>query len=182
MGARRQVPERKKVSTGVGDRIREARKATDLTQQALSNRSGYSKTQIAQWEIGHRTPGIDPAFNLAQALDVSFPWLSAGLGEMRPSLDREAGYPYGSSLFKACVAFAAHSVMQKFPGGTFEPGNLADLAEQLYIAGAQKGLDDPSRSFDECWEFLRTAMQIRVVAVADAAPSPAQEAGVPPSA
>jgi transcriptional regulator with XRE-family HTH domain len=180
LGARRQVPERKKVSTGVGDRIREARKATSLTQQALSNRSGYSKTQIAQWEIGHRTPGIDPAFNLAQALEVSYSWLSAGLGDMRPSPERDEGHRYGSSLFKACVAFAARSVMSKFPGGTFEPGNLADLAEQLYLAGAQKGLDDPSRSIDECWEFLRTAMQIRVVAVADAAPPAAQEAGEAP--
>lgn len=75
-----------------GQRIREARLAVGLSQQALAHaisRFGdgraVSRTTITQWETGN-TRGIEAAnlLKAAKALDVMPEWLQFGTGHMKP--------------------------------------------------------------------------------------------------
>lgn len=55
----------------VGHRLMMCRKNKGLSQEALSAKSGVSKDNIARYESGAVRPGLDKAFNLAVALDVT---------------------------------------------------------------------------------------------------------------
>lgn len=62
------------------DRIRDARKNKNLTQQRLGDLVGVSKTTVSQWEKGDYAPSGQNLYNLAKALGVSAEWLLSGKG------------------------------------------------------------------------------------------------------
>ncbi len=51
--------------------LRQARVAAGLTQQALADRVGVVRPEIARWEAGGRLPRVDTAVRLALALDTT---------------------------------------------------------------------------------------------------------------
>lgn len=54
-----------------GHRLMVCRRSRGLTQDALSDISGVSKDNIVRYEAGTVKPGLDKAFDLAVALDVT---------------------------------------------------------------------------------------------------------------
>lgn len=55
----------------VGENIRRARIAADITQEALAERSGFSQQYLSGLERGKRNPTIVTLYELARALSVS---------------------------------------------------------------------------------------------------------------
>ncbi len=161
MATRRQEAPQKKVTEGIGGRIREARKLLGITQESLSDRSGHSKSQIAQWEIGTRTPGIDGAFSLATSMGISFVWLATGQGDLQSAYQEKREPRHSSSLFKSSVGFAQQYMANKDLTGVLD---LAELAEKLYDMGANAGFDAQGKNMEECADFLRKAANIQVEA------------------
>lgn len=70
----------------VGARIKQAREAKGLTQEALADAVGVSRPAVTQWEDGTSTPRNKKLPSIAAALDVDPLWLShgEGLGGARP--------------------------------------------------------------------------------------------------
>ena len=54
-----------------GTNLAKARKEKNITQQALSDKTGFDKRMISRWEGGKTKPNIEAAVTLAKALDVS---------------------------------------------------------------------------------------------------------------
>ena len=50
--------------------VRRARKARDLTQEALAGRAGISSKHISEIERANREPGLTTAVKLVMALDL----------------------------------------------------------------------------------------------------------------
>lgn len=73
----------------MNERIKELRKALNLTQQEFSDRLGVKRGTIANYEIG-RNPPIDAVITLiCREFRVNETWLRTGEGEMFRSVDRE---------------------------------------------------------------------------------------------
>ncbi|MEW5248891.1 LexA family protein [Microbulbifer sp. 2201CG32-9] len=68
-----------------GERLREARKEAGLTQKALADKVGITKSAISQAELG-MTKGLSHTslVRACRAMDVSAEWLSFGKGAMHP--------------------------------------------------------------------------------------------------
>jgi transcriptional regulator with XRE-family HTH domain len=54
-----------------GSNLAQVRKDKNITQQALSDATGFDKRMISRWEGGNTKPNIEAAAVLAKALDVS---------------------------------------------------------------------------------------------------------------
>ena len=52
-------------------RLKRLREAVGLTQQDLAEQAEVSLSAVRQWERGDRTPNLEVACRLADALDVS---------------------------------------------------------------------------------------------------------------
>lgn len=70
--------------TGLGARLKAARKAAGLTQEALHKKSGVSQTTLSKLERGEQKSSTDTVL-LASSLGVSALWLSDGIGDMQDS-------------------------------------------------------------------------------------------------
>ena len=66
----------------VGQRIRRARKARNMSQMELAKRVGTVYQRVSGWERGEVAPGMASLKRLAEALGVSLDWLIAGKGPM----------------------------------------------------------------------------------------------------
>ena len=107
----------------IGDRLRALRDAAGLSQQVLSDRTGYQKAQIGQWERGLRNPGVEPVRVLAEALGGSFVWLALGQGD-------PLGNAINGPLLEACVEFAMAAT-----DADGAPALAADLFRRACAAG-----------------------------------------------
>ena len=56
---------------GIGIKIREARKAANLTQKQLAEKSGIIETTIRKYEIGKQKPKFENIEKIAAALNIS---------------------------------------------------------------------------------------------------------------
>lgn len=65
-------------SGSIGERIRSARKALNLSQADLARKIGVSQPAIATWESGVHDPRRVVLARLAGALSISLEWLAAG--------------------------------------------------------------------------------------------------------
>ena len=54
-----------------GNKIREARKALGMSQDALAKQIGVSKVTICWYESGERTPGLENFLKLSEVLNLS---------------------------------------------------------------------------------------------------------------
>lgn len=65
-----------------GGRLKQARAAAGLSQQALAVKAGTHVQTISDWECERLLkPLTDSISKLAEALDVEFMWLAFGKGE-----------------------------------------------------------------------------------------------------
>jgi len=63
---------------GIGDRIKQAREATGMTQAELGRRLGVTRSGVSQWENERTAPTTRNISAIAVALDVSWDWLTTG--------------------------------------------------------------------------------------------------------
>jgi transcriptional regulator with XRE-family HTH domain len=63
----------------MGQRLKELRRARELTQEQLARTIGVGLDAVRKWERGDRTPRLDMAAKLAEALGVTIDEL-AGVG------------------------------------------------------------------------------------------------------
>jgi len=68
--------------SGIGKRLREARKAKGLSQAELGEKSGLTQQAIGELEAGRARNSVHTVA-LARALDVSSTWLTTGEGDAR---------------------------------------------------------------------------------------------------
>lgn len=68
----------------VGKRIREVRKACNLTQQAFADQLGLKQNTIATYEIDKTIPSERTLSDISRVFQVDEGWLRTGEGEMFP--------------------------------------------------------------------------------------------------
>lgn len=61
-------------------RILRSRKEKKLSQQALADLIGVSRSALAQWETNMSSPSLENLRKMAELLEVSFEWLATGRG------------------------------------------------------------------------------------------------------
>ena len=61
-------------------RILRSRKEKKLSQQALADLIGVSRSALAQWETQMSSPSLENLRKMAEILQVSFEWLATGRG------------------------------------------------------------------------------------------------------
>lgn len=66
----------------LGERIKKARKALDLTQQEFANRIGTTQNVLANYESGRRNPSASAFNNICKTFNIHETWLRTGEGEM----------------------------------------------------------------------------------------------------
>jgi transcriptional regulator with XRE-family HTH domain len=71
----------------IGRNVRVFREERGLTQEQLSEISGFSQQYISTLEVGHRNPTVITVYELAQALGVDF------LDLVRPRRGERIGRP-----------------------------------------------------------------------------------------
>lgn len=91
-----------------GRRLRQARRAAGLSQQALADRTGYDQVSLSRAEAGHITPRLSTILRLCQALEVEAGILLGAPSGAHTVL--EAANAEFASLWKA-VSAAQQSVM-----------------------------------------------------------------------
>ena len=61
-------------------RLIKIRREKKLSQQALADLIGVSRSALAQWETDMSRPSLDNLRKIAEILDISFEWLATGRG------------------------------------------------------------------------------------------------------
>lgn len=61
-------------------RIIKVRREKKLSQQALADLIGVSRSALAQWETELSRPGLESLRKMSEILGVSFEWLATGRG------------------------------------------------------------------------------------------------------
>lgn len=67
------------------ERLKEARKAAKLSQEALAQKIGRTKSTISRWESGERNPKMFEMVELENALGVAAETLMYGTEKIKPS-------------------------------------------------------------------------------------------------
>ena len=71
------------------DRLKKIRKSVGKTQDEFAGFLGVSKSNLASYEVGRRTPTDAVIGLLCQKCNVNEEWLRYGTGEMFIALDKE---------------------------------------------------------------------------------------------
>lgn len=71
------------------DRLKEARKALGLTQQAMADQLGLKQNTIATYELGRIVPSDRTIADICRIYNVDEVWLRTGVGEMFRPRSRE---------------------------------------------------------------------------------------------
>lgn len=66
----------------LGERIKKARKALDLTQQEFADRIGMKRNSIGLIEIGRNNVSNPAIFSICREFNINEEWLRTGAGEM----------------------------------------------------------------------------------------------------
>ena len=69
----------KSIRTSFGNRIRELRLASGMTQEAFADHCGFARTYMSRLETGGANPSLDAIKTLADALSVPLKDLFDGL-------------------------------------------------------------------------------------------------------
>ena len=73
----------------MNERIRELRKALNITQQELADKLSLKRNTIATYEMGKATPSDRTVADICREYNVSEEWLRAGTGEMFVPVTRD---------------------------------------------------------------------------------------------
>lgn len=114
----------------VGGRLKEARQALGLSQQALADRIGASKTGLQANEAGRSVPGGQLLTSM-YSLGISVDWLLSGRGRMLLD-DRsvDAASPFDSELLEVVLERLEAKILAA--GARVTPKKKAELAVLLY--------------------------------------------------
>lgn len=102
-----------------GKRLKQAREAANLTQEALGQMLGTNARQIWRWESGANIPNAAKVHEIAQALGVSSDYL---LGFDRP-LDESDLSPMERRVLEAFRRGDIRAIIRLMPDEPSEPGN-----------------------------------------------------------
>lgn len=82
----------------VASRVKELRKALDLTQQEFADRLGVKRSAVANWDLDRSDPSDAMVSLICREFSVREAWLRTGEGEMfaRRSEDEERALFFGS--------------------------------------------------------------------------------------
>lgn len=127
----------------IGERIKKARRAKGMTQQAFADAIGLKRNTVATYEMGKSLPSDRTITDICRAFDVSDEWLRTGEGKMfvERSRDEELSAFFGGLLngqpdFKRRLI----SVLSRLDESEWEL--LEKMAEEL-MAELQKEKADP---------------------------------------
>ena len=73
----------------MNERIRELRKALNITQQELADKLSLKRNTIATYEMGKATPSDRTIADICREYNVSEEWLRNGTGEMFVPVTRD---------------------------------------------------------------------------------------------
>lgn len=73
----------------MNERIKQLRKALDLTQQKFADKLGVKRNTVGQWECGINAITDRVIFSICREFDVSEEWLRTGEGEMFEQLTEQ---------------------------------------------------------------------------------------------
>jgi transcriptional regulator with XRE-family HTH domain len=77
---------------GLAARIRRARRIAGISQQALADTLGVTRSAVSNWESDSGVrPATDRLAVMARVLHVGFEWLATGRGEMRVCAEARDG-------------------------------------------------------------------------------------------
>ena len=77
-------------STGLGNRIRDFRKAKGLTQAELAQALGVSRSTVSMWEYGSNEPNLDMLDRIAAALGIHVNRLTQDEAALRTHISSRA--------------------------------------------------------------------------------------------
>lgn len=118
----------------LGSRIREARVAAGLTQTAVGNYLGKTKTAVSYWESDVAKPELDDRVDLARLLNIPFYEL---MPELMPEVEAREAEP---------VVLTDPSIRQIV---RLWPSLKPELREVLLMAVVKLSLPEPSRAGNE---------------------------------
>ncbi len=101
----------------IGDRIRQARKSSGMSQSDLAQKVGVSQPAIANWESGVHDPRRLTLAKLADALEAPLDWLAAGDRSSAES-DKHAAAAYIRRPVRhvPVISLRAASLLARDPG------------------------------------------------------------------
>lgn len=100
------------------DRIRLARKQAKLSQVQAAEKAGIDQATISNLERG-RHHSSTHLLKIADALDVSYRWLTTGLGDMHSVEDERAGYIANTSPTAQPFRYYRYPVISSVQAGKF---------------------------------------------------------------
>lgn len=119
-------------ATTLGERIREAREAKDITQQAIGNHLKISRSAIAQWESNTTSPSLPTLVELSRLIDSTPEYLAFGIKDGVRTVYRA---PENSGLHTVdVVAFDKPEEERKVGSFAVDDGYLRELSEDNDVA------------------------------------------------
>lgn len=151
----------------MGQRLRAARQARDLTLRELAQRLGVSPSMISQIETGRASPSVSTLYAIASELDVSLDELL--FNDRRPSSPNQAatGAAGGTERFvqradnRARIRLASGVVWERL---TPHPESDTEFLFVTYeVGGASSAEDEYQRHGGREWGFvLAGRLEIRI--------------------
>lgn len=74
------------------NRLKQLRRALNMTQDEFSKKIGLARNSVANYEIGRREPTNSIIVSICREFDVNEEWLRTGQGEMFADIPQEDEY------------------------------------------------------------------------------------------
>lgn len=125
------------------DRVKQRRKALKLTQQAVADKVGISRSAVNSWEMGDHIPGGKAAMALPKVLQCSWEWLETGRGSPEVMIAKLETNEHKVKL----VPLLAKSEVISYLEGTKNPDQF--LSESLSLLPAMLNGSDQCFAIQE---------------------------------
>lgn len=89
----RRRPDSEHVYQLIGDRLRQCRRSTRLSQEQVGRKCGYTRATVANVEAGHQRPTIHTLIRLATALETDYRSLLPDPREIGAPTGQESALP-----------------------------------------------------------------------------------------
>lgn len=97
---------------GIGERIKEVRKAAGLTQQKFAESLGLKRNTVGSYEINQISPSDRTIADICRVFGVSEKWLRTGEGDM--SAPESEGEPLDAMLLGASLSAREKALVKSF--------------------------------------------------------------------
>lgn len=150
----------------MGERLRQARQARDLSLRDLSQRLGVSASLISQVETGRANPSVSTLYAIAAELDVSLDELL--FEDRRPAPVSEAGVPTRSMVERMLQPQGTRKRIRLASGVTWDRLTTASEpdSEFLYVTyevGGASSHDGFQRHPGHEWGYvLEGSLEVRI--------------------